>query len=962
MSIIKRIIVLLLLISPVAANAQAALPIPVMAFGQAYTHVFESIAMLVNSNAFQHIMDFCLLLGFMSVISRSTIVAGQGLLKALTNLWVVSYVLIVVGIKATIPVQIADIPNNYYNSVQKVPLIIAVAEYATHTVGYYLSKALNTTYGSVSRTPQEMLSTGSPFGLAPALVADGTQYEIQDPYLKDSLSNYVVDCVYSQVANGRLSREDLLHSNDLFNKVIKAGNNPASMTVYYGTQSDHATYGGIGKVKSCAFVSKQLSSKLSEIQSNMLKSLGQYMSGGLDATFFQNALNFYSGSNPKAMTPGQLLMQSAMLGIWRNDAPRQAALKTSSERIFQQLAIAQAKQNVFANWEISAATFKETWGYAVTAIDLLIIGLFPLVLLTLFIPPLSHMMTKFLGLLTFVPAIDVSVTIAQMIGTQISHSSLNPFFGSDGLTLANQMFVSKQAVHAMSMADWMLTLSMVIATGLCFGFMYVGSKLSADSNAARESASATEQAVKGNEALDNRSYNNTSANKANTVFSQSIGAGTSSAAIATAPLGVTNYGGTFKRVNESPMTEQLGHNAVATHTQSGTGIVATSQSNTLGHSASQGISADHSTQTTRAVSTSLSGSGIGAGAVMGAYEGLKSSFAKTGINFDAIPQKSQEAILSNMAQGEHHAMMASKAQAQGNTQVAQAEEAKSEGFFSKAYDATKALAKDHPYLAAGAVGALAVGAVTGIDEVGAAVAGAGAAVGSAAMTVGRYASGAIASVGRSFGRLFGSEGSEAIERAAASEAKGSGGYGFSAGGVKGTVGDSLMAEGRGAGALDRGLLGKGKKYLTDQGKGLLLGAGGSVNFNEDISGDTTGKDVIKKSSSSSSGYDQRSQDEHRTQTSNQWSLTTVDTVSRSYQVPMGGGSRIQFMDDDNHPEPRSAMDRAREMHAAYKAKNQTEASKVESSGERIHGLSKSDQDSTASKERKQINNPLQMGD
>ena len=75
---------------------------------------------------------------------------------------------------------------------------------------------------------------------------------------------------------------------------------------------------------------------------------------------------------------------------------------------------------------------------------------------------------------------------------------------------------------------------------------------------------------------------------------------------------------------------------------------------------------------------------------------------------------------------------------------------------------------------------------------------------------------------------------------------------------------------------------------------------------------------------------------------------------------MGGGSRIQFMDNDNHPEPRSAMDRAREMHAAYKAKNQASSSKIQDDGSKMKESVNSDQASTTGEENKRFGNPLQI--
>ena len=670
----RRLTVILLALLPTLAHAQSALSIPVMSFGSVYYEVFTAISMLMDSSAYKNAVDVCLFLGFIGIISRGAMAAGQGMIRSLLNLWLISFVVIALSLKATVAVQIDDLPDNYVNAIQKVPLSIAMVEHITHSVGYYLSKMINRYYSSVSSTPESLLSTGSAFGLAPSLVADASQFEVADPYLKDSLTHFTVDCVYPQVYNGRLSRSDLLHSNNLFDVFTKAGTNPSAFTVYYGINAEqNKSYGGAGKVESCAYVSKDLTTKLPGIETAMQNALGEYMSGGLNAKIFQDALNHYSGNSPYRVSPGQYLMQSAMLGIWKNSAPEYAATKTRSQMLFQQLAIAQAKENVFENWEVSAATFKGTWGYAIIAIDLLLVGSFPFVLLMIFIPPLAHIPKQFVGLLSFVPAVNVCVSMAQAIGTHLTTASLHPFFNGagHGLTLSTQMFLTKQAIHATSMADWMLNASIIIAGGLCFGFTYAGSKFGADSNAARESAAATDQVVRGNETLDNKSYNNTSANKHNTIYQQDIGAGSSVASIATAPTHVQDYGGQASRLNAGLASDQLQRHTSATHTQSGTSLVATSQGATLSNTDTQGINADHSTQSTREVSTSLSGSGIGSGAVMAAYKaGISQSFAKAGFDFDSLPSQQQEAITQDIAQGNSHALKAAQAQSHGDMQKA----------------------------------------------------------------------------------------------------------------------------------------------------------------------------------------------------------------------------------------------------------------------------------------------------
>ena len=950
---IRKLWLPLLLLLPMVANAENALAIPVLSFGKVYFEIFSAIAMLTTSTAYQNAITACIAAGFLGLVSRAAFVGAQGMLAGLSRMWLGALVVLTIGIKTTVPVQIADIPGNYYNAVQKVPLMIAYTEYFTHSLGYYIAEMVDDYYAKVSQVPKSLLLTGTPFALAPALVADASQYEVNDPYLKDSLTHFVVDCVYPQIYNGYISRHDLFTSHDLFKQFLDGGANPASMTVYYGTQNTYTQYGGAGKVMTCQEVAKNLESATSTIQANMLKSFGQYMSAGLDAAYFQNALNYYSGTNPYQVTPGELLMQGAMLGVFKNDAPAYAASKSDSQQIYQQLAIAQAKQNVFENWEVSAATFTQTWGYALVAIDLIILGLFPFVILFLFIPPLSHLFKSFIGLVMFVPAVDISIAIAQAIGTHFAFDALHPFFGQDGLTLQSQMYLSKQAINAKAAADSMLTWSVAIATGLCFGFNYVASKFGSSSNAVRESQQATDAAVKGNIAMDNRNWNNTAANKDDTTYTESIGAGQSFANITTAPTGVQNYGGQFARVNESPMTTQRGHTMVATHIQSGAGIVATSHADTLSNTTSQGTSSDHATQTTRAVSTSLSGSGIGAGAVMAAYQGLKGSFARTGFNFDSIPQQQREAIISDVVQGNAHAVQAAQAQAQGNMQAAKAEQAKSEGFFAKAGDMVSSLSHN-PAVQGALVGALAVGAVTGIDEIAAGAA----AVGGAAVAGARVAGSAISSVARSFGKLFGSRGEAAVEEAAAT--KGSSGYGFSAGGVKGSVGDNLAAETGEQGRMSQ-WVGKGKNYLKEEGAGFVLGKGASVKFTENLAGKSLGQDQISKESNDRTSYDQKSHAQNTNQTTDQWSVTRTDTEATSYQVPMTGGVNVQFMDGIDHPRPQSAVARAREIHEQYKARNAAVSGSVAQDGERLSNAAKADQDTTAGKEQDRFDSALQIG-
>lgn len=1011
---IKLFVTLTLLFASRSLFAADAFYIPVLGFGKTYVALFQGIVQIVGSAQYHQMISIFVMLGFFVILCRHAIATGNrgGVISPAFMFYLFVAITIFVGTNIKHPVQIDDLTSGKTFAVQDVPIAIGFLESFSHDMGKGMAELFEEAYTSKNKVPPELMMTGgAPFAVGPKLLNDASQYVLKDPYLKQSLTYLMLDCVVPKLASNRLSVSELHHSNNLWGLVKTVSQSPATMTLYYGTQESNPT--NSPRVISCKDATQKLDAALGKSKADMKKNFADSTLSGLGGVMFDNALNYYAGKGPYSTTPGDYLMQAAMIDVYNNTLPQAAATQFDSKQIYQNLAINQARQNVFNSWEIEESTWASTFGYILIGVDLITIALAPLMLLFLFWGVLRKVVMSYLMLIMFVPMQMVAMSIASAIATHLSYGYVHDWFSGNiakGLTLQSQVYISKMAIHGAQMGKMMLAISTVIGAGLCFGFTFVISRITGGLRSMADSAAQGE--TTGKVDLDQQSIDNRNEHAHNTAYRESIGQqpsqiyGTSGAIRQTMA-----FGGSNATLDSMPFMTAHSDQITTTHTRSG----GTGSQNALTSSITQSDSQTHdatsSLTDSGTVSTSIQGKNLGALAVAGAYSHIDGILSSMGVNPDSISQETKHSVADQVGKADQLAVQAHEAQAQGHTDAAEGLWDEAKGIMGSAYDSIKKEVGDHPVAAAvigvtaaaGMAAALAPEAVVGAVGAGAVMAGEGIAAAGSALTglVGRmFGSRAAESAGEQFaarsslgamadgeagGSIYtGMDEAEATakprfkydygtgkfervppnQREAQAEAaetasikSGSGGSGYnwwkSGKDEESIAGKEGVNAGDGAGVAG----GKGGSGRGGFGREVLRKGGwaaiGNIELDEDISGKTTGSSGISNKSSNTQKYDQGAQGRTTTDYKDQWARTETETTTTTYQTSPIGGSLVEGMPQGNQ----SYVERALSLAKASVARSNAG---IDASGHAVSDQVVGDRGKTGDKVNERADNAIQL--
>ena len=991
MKTLKVLLVLTLLFASSSLFAADAFYVPVLGFGKTYVALFQGIVQITGSEKYHQMIQTFILLGFLVILCRQAIATGNrgGIIQPAFMFYLLVAITIFVGTKVKHPVQIDDLTAGKTYAVQDVPIAIGYLESFSHSMGLGMSKLLEEVYTAKNNVPPELMMTGgAPFAVGPQLLNDASQYVLRDPYLKQSLTYLMLDCVVPKLAGNRLSVADLRSSNDMWGLVKTVSQSPATMTLYYGTQNSSPT--NSPSVISCKDATQKLDAALVQSKDDMKKNFADTTLSGLGGVMFDNTLNYYTSKGSYSTTPGDYLMQAAMIDVYNNDLPQAAATQFDSKQIYQNLAMNQAKQNVFNSWEIEESTWASTFGYILIGVDLITIALAPLMLLFLFWGVLRKVVMSYLMLIMFVPMQMIAMSIASAIATHVSYGYVHDWFNGNiakGLSIESQMAISKMAIHGAQMGKMLLAISTVIGAGLCFGFTFVISRITGGLRTMADSAAEGE--TTGGVNLDQQNIDNRNEHGHNTAYRESIGQqpsqifGTSGAIRQTMA-----FGGTNSTLDSAPYMTAHSDQITSTHTSSGGTGSQSALTSSITQSDSQVHDASTSLTDSGTVSSTIQGTNLGGLAVAGAYHHMDSILSSVGIKPESISQETKHSVAEQVGHADQLATEAQQAQAQGHTQEAESYWDEAKGMMGSAYDSIKKEVGDHPVAAtiiggvaaAGMAAVLAPEAAAGVVGAGAVMAGEGISAAGSALTglVTRvFGSSAAESAGEQFaarssmGAMADSEAGGSIytgaEEAAESAAKPR--FRFdnqsgqwervspsSAEAQAGKAKESIAGKegvnaGDGAAASGKGGSGSSalRKAASRAGKGLL----GGINFQESIRGETVGKSGISDKSSNTQKYDQGAQGRTTTDYKDQWTRTETQTTTTTYQTSPVGGSLIEGMPHGNQ----SHVERALALAKASVAKSNAG---IDASGHGVSDQVSGDRKSIGDKVNERAENAIQL--
>ena len=159
------------------------------------------------------------------------------------------------------------------------------------------------------------------------------------------------------------------------------------------------------------------------------------------------------------------------------------------------------------------------------------------------------------------------------------------------------------------------------------------------------------------------------------------------------------------------------------------------------------------------------------------------------------------------------------------------------------------------------------------------------------------------------------------------------------------AGDGAAAGGKSGSRIGRAV----RRELGGLGRSML----GDVQFQEKVSGDTTGKSGISDKSSNTQKYDQGAQGRTTTDYKEQWTRTETDTTTTTYQTSPVGGSLIEGMPHGNQ----SHVERALALAKASVAKSNAG---IDASGHGVSDQVSGDRENIGDKVNERADNAMQL--
>ncbi|MDA0910092.1 MAG: hypothetical protein O2809_00850 [Proteobacteria bacterium] len=645
----------------------SAFDIQVLGSGHMYVSLLQNIStVMLHSNLYNAFICIMLFLGFYSFVFAAAKHGGISV-QAVMQKFLACVILIYIMTKVSVNVLIIDeFDAKQTQAVPDVPLILALPEWFVHKIGFYGAEIIGELSSKSGFMPTDLTPTsGVPLSIAPAMIADASQYEIADPIFKASLSRYMLDCI---LPNKNFNVGNLYTSGTLWNDIKDMQPNKALSTVWFG---DSGTPNTTGEVLSCGDAQKKIAPVMAQLSNKVTDDFIKQSTVSIAPNVFQSIIQYYGG---QGATGSDMILQSSMIGMLNTTIPEAMIASSKSQVLYDQLASQRAAKQAFSSWSIEASSFSSTFGYLLVVIDVLGIVLGIIVFPFVFVPFFFSLVRNYLMLLAFIPLATIGLAVAAVIGTYANKGSLAMLDGG-GLTLSNHMAVTQAAIKAYQSIYIYQYMSVTVAAGLAFGMTFIGSRIMSGGNAMEYAKQNAAQAAQSSyTGADTRSMANDTMNKHN-IATETLAGVSSYKQSHTGGNPLIDYqgGGVQTSSNGAMIRNQTTTTTTSTHSDNSgvTNTVNNDTSHSDKYSTGQTIS--QSLASNEAIKTALSGKGLRGAGLSAAYDGWS---AMTDNMPDMVPSMVKDQMASQIKSGvsdtlkaDEYGQMANQAKLDGNTQL-----------------------------------------------------------------------------------------------------------------------------------------------------------------------------------------------------------------------------------------------------------------------------------------------------
>jgi conjugal transfer mating pair stabilization protein TraG len=401
-----------------------------------------------------------------------------------------------------------------------VPALLGYAGYLSSALGDGLTRLMEQAFS----LPPELQFRSSGYATSLHAVRASLLDQIPEPYVAGSASRYIRDCVLYDVLDGTKAVNAILTTPDLLTAF--ASDHPSRFTETH-IAPDGSEIEGIPDVVNCAEGYQRLTAGLNAIYNSWWGRFVQALAGsrGLEPVQVDPILMLsYQSLMNVATTPQQVLFQSAMIHSFDEAIQLQAKL-TGSDTYLLALTLAQAQYQQRTGLFTMGQLAQRLLPVLRSAVEGLLYGLFPLLMLLLF-TPLGAMVLKTYGIgFLWLQFWGPLFAILNLLSSMQTERMLTAY-ASEGITLKTYRTLEALSADGLAIAG-VLSLAVpliawALASGTFAGLAHAAGMVTGSAQSAAASAAAT--ASMGNLSTGNVSLSTMSANKFNPAVETSVGA------------------------------------------------------------------------------------------------------------------------------------------------------------------------------------------------------------------------------------------------------------------------------------------------------------------------------------------------------------------------------------------------------------------------------------------------------
>lgn len=482
--------------------------------GYHLSRAFNFLALFSSGNQILDMMQMGAAAGIIYLVLKILITGNMaGTLQYLVVMTVLSGLSI--GAKARVVVMDTTYPLEIYGTVDNVPLSIAFVSSVTSSIGYHLTRRMETLLAA----PDDLSYQKHGIIFGAALMSQATRWRAVSPKFEATLANFMENCIIDGANIGLIDLDSLTRSGDLVNYLDSE--TPSSLAFYnIDTEATEACSDGwpglkaqlAGEVQKVLNVQAASRAPLSGNSAGVASTAA--LTGSLEAFQQHIGMTGYSATN---------YLQQTMMVMSMSDGLSRLISTSGNGAAMDQYQAARAEQQTAASYSAVATQATKWVPLAKIVFEVIYVAAFPLALI-MFMTPLGPTVVRgyfsgFVWLAAWEPLNAILHTTITEASSGFYRDNTTTWTGTSAeqlLTWANHVGIQSVEQSVGTAAGVFMMMIPVLIVPIFFGAGKMGQLATSMLNVSQGAAIETgREAATGNISHGNVSMHNFNANKWN---------------------------------------------------------------------------------------------------------------------------------------------------------------------------------------------------------------------------------------------------------------------------------------------------------------------------------------------------------------------------------------------------------------------------------------------------------------